>query len=295
MSATYQIITDKILSIMSQGTVPWRKTWSEDSSTGLCANLISKTNYRGINRLLTSMMPYNSRFYVTYKQAIDLGANVRKGEKGLPIVFWNFKTENEGDPDNEKSYAFIKYYTVFNVDQCENIPTKLLDVPIEKPLNVFTPIESAENIVSLYKTKPEIKHIEQRAYYSKTGDHINMPKPETFTKPEEYYSTLFHELGHSTGAKGRLERKSLLESNVFGDHSYSKEELVAEMTAAFLCAETNISPMVIDNQASYISNWMQRLQKDNKLVIEAAQQAQKACDYIKGIKFEIEQKEEKIK
>lgn len=287
MSITYQVITDKIISIMDQGEIPWRKTWSGGNSAKPCANLISKANYRGINRLLTAMMPYSSPYFVTYNQCKDIGANVKKGEKGLPIVFWNFKKENEDDPDNEKTYAFIKYYTVFNVEQCENIPEKLIAIPKDDLKTIdFNPIEEAEKIVSLYKTRPEIRHNEQRAYYSVTGDYVNMPKATTFTKAQEYYSTLFHELGHSTGSKGRLERKCLLESNVFGDHSYSKEELVAELTAAFLCADSNISQPVIENQAAYLQSWLTRLRKDNKLIIEAAQQAQKACDYIKGVKYE---------
>ena len=156
------------------------------------------------------------------------------------------------------------------------------ELPKEQGTLEFNPIEKADGLVANFQYAPGIIHESQRAFYNRYDDLVNMPKRETFHTVEEYYSTLFHELGHSTGHVNRLNRKTLQEINKFGDHSYSKEELVAEMSSAFLCSIAGISDAVIDNQAAYLNGWLKELRKDSSLFIHAAQQAQKAVDHITG-------------
>jgi antirestriction protein ArdC len=221
---------------------------------------------------------------LTYKQAIDLGANVRKGERGIPIVYWG-KVEREKPSGEQDGFFFAKYYTVFNVEQCDNLKLSESLLYPDKAISVFGPIEACEAVVSGMPQCPRIQHAEPKAYYSPTLDYVNMPNREIFETAEGYYSTLFHELGHSTGHETRLNRKTLTDYNAaFGSSTYSKEELVAEMTAAFLCSKAGIDQPVINNSASYIAAWLKMLRGDSKLVITAASAAQKAADFILNTK-----------
>lgn len=297
MSEVYQTITNKIIEVMERGEVPWKRPWSaSEYRLGECQNMVTRSKYRGINALLTSMLPYEKPYFVTFKQAKDLGGYIRKGEKGIPIVFWNFKeftkekTNESGQVETENySIPFVRFYTVFNIDQCADIDTKKIPES-NRPIKEFSfsPIEKAESILNAMNEKPLIFHKEQKAYFSKASDFINMPRQNTFEKSEEYYSTLFHEIGHWTGHESRLNRKTLVDANMFGDHNYSKEELVAELTSAFLCSDCGIDQHVIENQAAYLQNWLKALKGDAKLIIEASQQAQKAHDLITGKTFENE-------
>jgi antirestriction protein ArdC len=178
----------------------------------------------------------------------------------------------------------MRQYTVFNICQCDNIPQNL---PFELP--PFTPIEAAELAAKKYLESgnaPTLTHEGDRAFYRPSNDSVTMPHPSTFFSPESYYSTLFHELGHSTMHETRCDRKDAVPKH-FGDHNYSKEELVAEFTAAFMCAETGISNEGLEtNQAAYIQNWLSQLRNDKKLVVSAAQKAQKAADFMLGRSFE---------
>jgi antirestriction protein ArdC len=288
----YEKITDLITAKLEQGDIPWRKPWSTNgcAQVGDCKSLISHKPYRGINALLTAMSGYSSPYWLTYKQAIELGANVRRGEKATPIIFWNWieKDKQGKDKDKKDVIPFIKQYSIFNVEQIEGlkIEPKKLGIGVEKKID-FKPIEKAESIVKAYADGPDIRSVEQRAYYAPSADLVNMPKKESFSSVEEYYAVLFHELGHSTGHARRLNRNSLTQVNLFGSHDYSKEELVAEMTAAFLCGVSAISSdSLLDNRAAYIQNWLKVLRNNTKWLVEAAQSAQKAADLIQGIKPE---------
>jgi len=217
---------------------------------------------------------------MTYKQAAEMGAHVRKGEKGWPVVFWKFSREK----DEEKisldrvTSVLMRQYTVFNVDQIEGLPQTL---PFELP--EFNPIESAQAIADKYLSSagaPTLAHGGDRAFYNPSRDHIQMPHQGTFFKPEGYYTTLFHEAGHSTGHTSRCDRKDGM-SNHFGDHLYSKEELVAEFTAAFLCAQCGISNEYTEtNTTAYLQSWISAFKNDARVAVTAAQRAQKACDWI---------------
>ena len=282
MNKVYGVITDRILEQLDKGTVPWQRPWTGGESK----NLISKKGYRGINVFLLACQGYASPYWVSYKQAQGLGGNVKKGEKGTPVVFWKTykrKAISDDGEETERPGFVLRYYTVFNVDQCEGIDGK---VP-ETEKHEVEPIEICDQVVKDMPNKPRVEHGEPQAYYRPITDTVNMPNRNSFVGSEEYYSTLFHELTHSTGHDDRLGRhKKEKCSHAFGSADYSKEELVAEMGAAFLCGHTAIVNKTIDNSAAYIDNWCRKFRDKPQMVVLAAAQAQKAADYIKGVKYE---------
>jgi antirestriction protein ArdC len=259
-------------------------------------NFKSKKAYRGVNIWMlcaTSMLKgYTSRYWLTYKQAQGAGGHVKKGEKATPVCYFQWikpKAKKGEEQDTNKRIPLLRWFSVFNIDQCEGVERPEDDINLEpKEDSGFSPIEVCEQVMDAMPKRPEVKHLEQRAYYRPSTDTINMPKPESFEVPEEYYSTLFHEAGHSTGHASRVGRKGVEEATYFGSESYSKEELVAEMTAAFLCGHCGIENRTIDNSAAYIQNWLAKLSGDKRLVVHAAAQAQKATDYILGVTWEKE-------
>jgi antirestriction protein ArdC len=282
----FDIITNRIIAQLEAGTAPWHKPWgtrNADGSVAMPKNLISGKVYWGINLLLTLSAGYESQYWLTFKQAKDLGGHVKAGEHSLPITFWQFGKEEEQTPEGDtetRRWAFCRLYHIFNLQQCE-IPG--LDMtPSDGPKNTFNAIEACERVAAGYHG-PELKHGYNRACYMPGFDKIEMPSRETFHSPEEYYSTLFHEMTHSTGHPSRLKREGITEAHFFGDKVYSKEELVAEMGAAFLCGHTGIENKTIDNSASYIQSWLKVLRGDSKLVISAASAAQRAADLILGV------------
>jgi len=186
--------------------------------------------------------------------------------------------ENKETGETEE-IPFLRYYTVFNLDQCAGIPEDKIPV-LEEKTREFNPIEEAEKIVAGYTRRPKIEHVESRAYYRPASDLVNMPKKELFKSDAEYYSTLFHELTHSTGHETRLNRSGITDLQGFGSHSYSKEELCAEFGAAYLCGESGIVDRTIENSSAYIQGWLKRLRSDKKFLVQAAAQGQKAVDFI---------------
>jgi antirestriction protein ArdC len=281
----YDIITERILKEIEKGTLPWHQPWKSVNGEE-AQNLVSKKGYRGINRFLLSHLPYARPYYLTYKQAGDLGGTVKKGEHGTPVIFWKrntyTKTASDGTQSEENGFM-LRYYTVFNVEQCDGLrqsPPEI--VPIEG--QVIDTMAQAEDLVDAYAQRPTVTHIAQnRAYYQPSTDSIVLPERTQFVSSAEYYSTLFHELTHSTGHKTRLNRPTLVDASYFGSQNYSKEELVAEMGAAFLCGEAGIeNEAALKNSASYLDGWRKKLHADSKLVIQAAAQAQKAADHILG-------------
>lgn len=288
----YEVITDRIIQLLERGTVPWQKPWK--SNGGLPQNLVSKKHYRGMNTFLLHSMNYESHYWLTFKQALELGGNVRKGEKACPIIFWK-RWEKENKETGEKStIPMMRFYYVFNVAQCDGLKN-LFGEPVTGetapavPAEVSGDYSKAENILSGFKNSPAIKHGMSRAYYSPGGDYVGMPDNSKFTSIGHYYATLFHELTHSTGHVSRLARKTIVDCEFsFGDANYSKEELVAEMGSAFLCGLAGISETgnIMENSAAYIANWLKALRNDKKLVIQAAGLAQKAVDHITGNSFD---------
>lgn len=273
----YDIITDRILDLLEQGTVPWHKPWT---GGGLAKNLISKRPYRGINCFLLNISGYGSPFWATLNQINKLGGRVIKGQKSTPVVFWKWLEIEDQETGEKVEKPFLRYYRVFNLEQTEGLETPESDKPQEIQ---FTPIERCERLIRDMPNKPMGQHKHQAAWYKPSLDLVNMPRPETFVSEEEYYSTWFHELSHSTGHQSRLNRPTLTEMAPFGSTNYSKEELVAEMAAAMLCGATGIENKTIDNSAAYVHGWLKKLKNDKRLVVLAAAQAQKAADYIQGV------------
>jgi antirestriction protein ArdC len=283
---TYAIVTEKIINLLEQGIVPWRRPWS---ATGLPCNLVSKKPYRGVNLLLLSATKYISPLWLTMKQANELGGSVRKGEHSQIVVFWKIdqiaKAETETDPEkdvaDEKSRPrfVLRYYRLFNLEQCE-LPQAVLDKLPKIETHQHDPIEAAERIIAGMPNPPEIQYAGSKAYYSPLTDRITLPPRELFISAEEFSATKIHECVHSTGSRKRLNRESIAEAAPFGSPTYVAEELVAEMGAAFLCAEAGISPAVVENQAAYIQGWLGKIRSDKRLVTMTAAQAQKAADFI---------------
>ncbi len=285
----YQIITDRITELLEKGTVPWNKPWTSNQSNLLPRNFLSKKPYRGINTFLLHAMGYSSPFWLTFKQAQALKGNVRKGEKSTPIVFWKWLDTDEATSTGKtKKVPMLRYYSGFNLEQCEGI--ELPPVTEPAPTRTHDPIASAEAIVAAMPNRPAIEIKGGQACYSPALDLVRMPAPETFCGEQEYYSTLFHELTHATGHQTRCNRKGIAgtdgEWSRFGTAPYAREELVAEMGAAFLSGHAGILNRTVDNSAAYIQSWLGRLKEDCKLVVTAAAQAQKASDYILNVKHE---------
>ena len=278
----YEIISNSIIESLNKGIIPWQKPWKGSNSSHGPRNMISGKPYRGINYFILSMKGYTSPYWMTFNQVKSKGGYVRKGEKSTNVVWWGFYEKTINDENGETSvecYPKLKYFKVFNLEQCDDIvaPNEDLNVVEE-----FNNIDKAEEIIKGYKDRPDIIHYEQNAYYRPTTDIINMPVKVSFINEEEYYSTIFHELAHSTGHSDRLNREGVTDNNSFGSHEYSKEELVAEFTACFLSGEAGILSKVKDNSTAYIQNWASRIKNDNRLIISACSQATKACDYILG-------------
>ena len=276
-----QVVTDRIISALEGGIIPWTKGWT---AYGMPRNYATGRAYQGINAFLLSFSPIGEYpLYLTYNQAKDLGGQVRKGEKGETVIFYS-NIEGKEKPTGERGddYFLMKSFTVFNISQIDGIDFILP----EKVARTFTPNEVAEEIAGRYlglSGAPTLAHGGHRAYYAPESDHIQMPPRLTFRSEQAYYRTLFHELGHSTGAAHRLNRTDLVNSGGKGSASYAKEELTAEMTTAFLNAEIGYAPEAEgDQHASYIQNWLTALKGDKSLVFKAASLAQKASYLIKG-------------
>ena len=283
MANVYEVITSRIIKQLESGTAPWHKPWKVRGKSGLPRNLVSGREYRGINVWTLLSSGYASPQWLTFRQARQLAGHVRQGEVGFPIVYWKFgkREVEDGDDIIEKRSVLCLYYTVFNVEQCEGLKIRPDEPADSQPQ--LEPIEACEQVVDAWRGKPIIRYGGDCASYSKVLDCVQVPERTRFDSVEEYYSTLFHELAHSTGHPARLNRSSLTDFERFGDHNYSREELVAEMGAAFLAGYCGIGNRTIDNSAAYLANWLKALKDDSRMVLVAASQAQKAADLILGV------------
>lgn len=313
----YQMVTDRILAELEKGTVPWRKSW-DSSEVIFPRSLRTGKGYRGVNVFLLMLTAqdkgYSSPFWGTYDHIAECagmekqeGTNnkgrkytrwispdgtdrgVRKGEKGTWVVYWVPKTrkgnEDRGeDPDKTYRYFLLGYHYVYNVEQADGLPEKYFPQPSESHANGTN--DAAEGIMRGYLSDgPTLAHGGDKAYYQPSPDRITLPPKSVFKDAEHYYSTAFHEMGHSTGHKSRLNRTGVENFDHFGSDQYGKEELVAEMTAAMLTAVVGIDVIHEDN-AAYVAGWLKTIRGDSRLVVKAAGQAQKAADLIRGIEFE---------
>jgi antirestriction protein ArdC len=274
----YGIITDRIIKQLESGVAPWRKPWSAK----LPVNLMSQKPYRGLNVLTLASQGYPSRFWLTFNQANKLGGKIRKREKSSPVIYWNIGEEREyttRDGQTRTSKPFLlRYSNVFNLSQTEgiNLPASAL-----QEARTNNPIEDCEQIVAGMPNRPGLEQSD-KAWYAPGRDVVGMPSIGLFRSSEEYYSTFFHELAHSTGHASRIGRDGFESVQSFGSESYSREELVAEMGAAMLCGVTGIENRTIENSAAYLGTWIERLKSDSRLIVTTASAAQKAADYILG-------------
>jgi antirestriction protein ArdC len=283
--STYDVITARIVQQLEAGTFPWRKPWG--GKRHWPRNLVSGHHYRGINVFLLACSPYSAPYWLTFKQAEEWGGHVRKAERGSPVVFWTKLEKIDKDTGATVEIPLMRYYTVFNVAQCE-LPERripIVDTSADRP---FSPIAACESVVDGMQNRPTIRHGFDGASYVPSFDEVRMPDGARFTSSEGYYATLFHELGHATSHQSRLNRKGITESAAFGSDTYGREELVAEMAAAFLSGHCDIEPAILENSASYIAGWLRAIRQDARLVVTAAAQAQKATDYILGKTWESE-------
>lgn len=285
----FQYVTEKIVKMIESGNVlPWQKPW--DPTVGCPMNMITRKPYHGINIMLLSFSGFRSPYWLSLKQCLALGGRVRREEfaNRFMVIYWNVAKFRKLDsdlreylPNDAKEYDgkqyILRYYYVYNVEQCEGIPEEKIPVITTK---TFNPIERCEEICAGYVDGPEIIHGGSAACYMPKIDKIAMPIKEAFADPSSYYATLFHELVHSTGHSKRLARAGVVDFSAFGSDIYGKEELVAEMGSSLLCAEAGIENSTINSSASYINGWLERFNKDPRLLVSAAGQAEKAVNYI---------------
>lgn len=272
MRDIYQEITDRMIAELEQGKIPWHCPWRPEAWRH--RNMVSGRPYRGINAVLLNCLPCDSPFWMTARQLRKLGGELKPDVSGINVVFWTLF-----DKDASTKIPVLRYYRIYNLEDIVGIPANKVPYLPKHDEIEFNPIDRAEEIIAGYADGPPITHGGESACYSPSLDQIRMPKRHTFDCEEEYYSTLFHEMSHSTGAKKRLNRPGM-EHISFGSEAYSKEELIAEMGAAFLCAQSGIGHATLKNSSAYIRSWLERLKSDKKLIVQAAQKAQKAVDYI---------------
>ena len=291
----YERVTERISELLKQGAVPWQKPW--DAQVGPPRNGVSGRYYRGLNVFMLRFAGFESPWWLTPRQVNDLDGHIRKGERVSYVQFfkpWLPKGEpgeaperdaNEAEASSRRPVFIVRAYRVVNVEQCTGPGIERFRDrhPVERPAqNDNDPIAGCEQIVAGMPSPPSIRHGGNRACYWPAIDQISMPKRETFVSSQAYYSTIFHELSHSTGHRGRLNRKTLVAGAPFRSPTYSREELVAEMGAAFLCAEAGIDDPTIENSAAYLNGWLKYLSSDPKALLVAGAQAQKAADHILG-------------
>jgi antirestriction protein ArdC len=266
--SVYDMITEKIIEKLEKGVIPWRKPWIN----GGAVNWKTQKAYRGINTFLL-----DAGEYATFNQIKEAGGKIKKGEKSHMVVFWKWLEKEDKESGEIEKIPYLRYYRVFEINtQVEGLQSKRQETTFD-----HNPIEKAEDIYKGYINAPDYTFQSGKAVYYPTFDRINCPPMKDFPIVEEYYSTLFHEMVHSTGHKSRLDRAGITTHNVaFGDEVYSKEELVAELGSSMLCGIAGIDNHTLDNSASYIQSWLRVLKNDRTLIISASQQAQKAVDYI---------------
>ena len=280
----YQEITDKIIAELEAGRVPWVQPWGQTASSappGVPKNAATGRHYSGINIIIlwsaVIERGFSGQSWLTFRQALGLGGHVRKGEKGTTVVYADRfipddeRRRAEEDGDEPQAIPFLKRFTVFNTEQCEDLPEDIASAPAPIPEGLILPQVDA----LIVATGADFRIGGDRAFYIPTQDFVQVPRPEAFFGPTNWHRTALHELGHWTGHPSRLARDL---SGPFGSKSYGQEELCAEMASAFVCASLAIMPTV--RHADYLGAWLDILREDNRAIIRAASAASKAADYL---------------
>jgi len=280
----YQEITDKIIAELEAGRVPWVQPWgtvAAKASLTMPKNAATQRQYSAINVLIlwdaVIEHGFSTQNWLTFRQTLRLGGNVREGEHGTTVVYADRfvpdeeRERAERDGDEPNAIPFLKRFTVFNTDQCEHLPAELTSAMAPLPDGLI--LRHAEALIAA--TGADFRIGGDRAFYSPVHDFTQVPRPEVYFEPINWHRTALHELGHWTGHPSRLGRDL---SGHFGSALYAKEELVAEMTSAFVCASLGIVPTV--RRADYIGAWLEVLREDNRAIVRAASAASKAADYL---------------
>ncbi len=275
----YADVSARIVAELEAGAAPWIKPWSATPGANTPCNAVTNRPYSGCNVVLLWMAKaagYRTPRFLTFKQALELGGHVRKGERGTRVYFVK-RLEVQDDADAPaRLVPMMREYTVFNVDQCEDLPDS---VTSSKPMRVRNP-DARDDLADqfLRSTGADIREGHGEAYYVAGRDFISMPAFEAFKGADHFYGTVFHELTHWTAHKSRLDRDL---KNRFGSRNYAGEELIAELGAAFLCAEFGFDGDL--RQAGYIGHWIELLKADKRAFFTACSQASKAADYLRGL------------
>ncbi len=278
----YAEVSARIIAELEAGATPWVKPWSATPGANTPCNAVSNRPYSGCNVVLLWMAQaagYRAPRFLTFKQALELGGNVRKGERGTKVYFVKqLQVRDEGADDNSSTrlVPMMREYTVFNVDQCESLPD---GINTGKPVRVRNP-DTRDELADAFlcATSADIREGHGEACYIPSRDFVSMPAFAGFKGADHFYNVAFHELTHWTGHKARLDRDLW---NRFGSHAYAAEELVAELGAAFLCAEFGFDGDV--RNAGYIANWIELLKADKRAFFTACSRASKATDYLRGL------------
>jgi antirestriction protein ArdC len=278
----YAEVSARIVTELERGAAPWVKPWSATAGMNTPCNAATNRPYSGCNVVLLWMARqagYRAPRFLTYKQALELGGHVRKGERGTRVYFvkqLEVRDKHSDDESATRVIPMLREYTVFNVDQCENLPARVVTLGNAKPRNPDQRDARADEFLAC--TGATIREGSGEAYYRPTDDFISLPGFQDFKSAAHFYATAFHELGHWTGHESRLNRDLRLR---FGDRSYAAEELVAELCAAFLCAEFSIDGDM--RHAGYIQSWIGLLKHDCRAFFAACSKAQAAADYLRGL------------
>lgn len=289
----YETITERIAGYIEKNKVlPWRRPWASLGDEFAPQNFKSKKPYQGINRFLCLMSEFESPYFLTIKQANELGGRIIKGSRSTPIVLWqppseerknkilldSTLSEEQKEDRIDRLFGFYKLYWVFNSEQIEGIEFPKIEPPKTKK---FNPIKKAEKVVKDMPKAPKITHKGDRAFYDKIGDRVNMPVG--FDNPEDYYSTLFHELAHSTGHHSRLDRFKDDKRVAFGSKKYGFEELVAELSSSFIMNELRIENKATEvNSVAYINSWLKTIKANPRMLMQAMNKAIPATNFIFG-------------
>lgn len=287
----YQMVTDRIMAQLEKGIIPWRRPWTgvgvED---GGAINYVTRKPYSMLNQMLLG----REGEYLTFKQIKARGGKIKKGAKAGVVVYFSTTTFKKREDENgetetvveERLYPILRSYNVFHIDDCEGIESKIK--ANENPEPKISPIDSAEKVINDYVEREESLKFHNnkpsnKAYYSPVSDTVCVPMLSQYAIAEEYYSTTFHELTHSTMAESRCNRKNENKLAAFGSEDYSREELVAEIGSAMLCNNVGIDcEKAFKNSVAYIQGWLRKLKNDNKMIVWASSRAEKAARYILG-------------
>jgi len=277
----YQVITDRILELMEEHGTNWCRPWKTRGKAqpmGLPYSMSTGDAYQGINSVLLWSADYDNLRWGTYKAWQAKDAQVRKGQKGTQVIWWNVIEKKNEDSGKVEKIPCLKVFSVFNAEQCDNVPEEKMPEPL--PI----PERNARVDEFIAGTGADVREDPNRAFFIPSADFIAVPDIAQFKDVEAYYSTLLHELTHWSGHKSRLDRDM---TGRFGSQGYAKEELIAELGSVFLCADLGVEDQPQANHAKYLNSWMQALKDDKKLIISAASKAKKAVKFLNDLQAEV--------